>query len=104
MFALRSHKLFSFHVPQLAALPALERQSVDLAAFMQTDASELFFAMGTNDMRNIRFHSRRYAQHVFVHLLLSMIAQIKRHLVAIYNKRRLHEARAALSLSFPNFV
>ena len=88
MFTVQSHKLFSFHVPQLAALPALERQPVNLAAFMQTDAGELLFAMRTNDMRNIRFHSRRYAQHLLVHLLLSMITQIKRRLVAIYIKIR----------------
>ena len=88
MFTVQSHKLFSFHVPQLAALPALERQPVNLAAFMQTDAGELLFAMRTNDMRNIRFHSRRYAQHLLVHLLLSMITQIKRRLVAIYFSKR----------------
>ena len=88
MFTVQPHKLFSFHVPQLAALPALERQPVNLAAFMQTDAGELLFAMRTNDMRNIRFHSRRYAQHLLVHLLLSMITQIKRRLVAIYFSKR----------------
>ena len=88
MFTVLMHKLFSFHVPQLAALPALERQPVNLAAFMQTDAGELLFTMRTNDMRNIRFHGRRYAQHLFVHLLLSMITQIKRRLVAIYFSKR----------------
>ena len=104
MFTVQSHKLFSFHVPQLAALPALERQPVNLAAFMQTDAGELLFAMRTNDMRNIRFHSRRYAQHLLVHLLLSMITQIKRRLVAIYNEIRLHGDRTTLSFSLPNLV
>ena len=107
MFTVLMHKLFTFYVPQLAALPALERQPVNLAAFMQTDTGELLFAMRTNDMRNIRFHSRRYAQHLFVHLLLSMITQIKPRLVAIYIKKRgcgvrvgiekrLHENRTAL--------
>lgn len=88
MFTMLMHKLFTFYVPQLAALPALERQPVNLAAFMQTDAGELLFAMRTSDMRNIRFHSRRYTQHLLVHLLLSMITQIKRRLVAIYFSKR----------------
>ena len=79
--------LFSFHVPQFTALPAFEGQPDDLTALAKPDAGELFFAMRTNDMRNIRFLRRRYGQHQSVHLLFSMIAHIKRHLVAIYNKK-----------------
>ena len=73
--------------------PALERRPVNLAAFMQTDTGELLFAMRTNDMHNIGFHNRRYAQHLPVLLQLSMITQMKRRLVAINFQKRKYAVR-----------
>lgn len=87
-FFFAAAKLFSFHVPQFAALPALERQADDLAAFAYPDAGKPLFAIRANDVRYVSFFCRRYGQHSSVPLLLSIITQIKRRLVAIFYENR----------------
>ena len=47
--------LFAFYGPKLAASLAFESKTFDLALFQKTDLADLFFAIRTNDFRDLLF-------------------------------------------------